>query len=435
MLRRVAGIVLVVLGAVAVTLGALSATAWRTSDVVTARTQPADVPFVVVEPGVGSIVNRLVDVTITAADPDQTITLIEGRDVDVDAWLAEIEVQRVTGLTDWETLTTTVGATTAQAPEATESPAEGEATEAPAEGEATEAPAEGEATETPAEGEATTAEIPDPVGNDMWLSTEQATGEISYTWTVPDDRTELLIVRGSADGPAPSVAFTWKREVATPYLLPLAASGVAGIVVGFGLILSSTKKNREALAAADEAAKDEESETEEPKAEEPKGDQPADTPSSAESPADGEGSGSGVAAAKATVGAAGDDPGPATAETKILTRRQLRALREQDRVEEIAGLTGEIEAASAIPPATDAPGSYPAWLRSEQTEESTADAAADLPTSSADAWRRRWGVTAQRNPVRDGADRSENDGAAAPHDEGERPADGTAVRDGEEDES
>ena len=209
MVRRIAAIVLVLLGAVSIVLGVLSATAWRTSDVVSVTSTAIDTPLVVVDPGVPTIVNDSVEVTVTAATPEQAVTVIEGRDVDIIGWIADGAYQRITGLPDWDVLTTEV-----------------------------------------VEG---VAEVPSPVGNDMWLSTQQGTGELTWTMTATDERIALLIPRDGATGPAPTVTFTWSREVATPYRDPLVGGGIAGIVVGLALGAWSIVAGRRRKLAADQA--------------------------------------------------------------------------------------------------------------------------------------------------------------------------------------
>ena len=209
MVRRIAAIVLVLLGAVSIVLGVLSATAWRTSDVVSVTSTAIDTPLVVVDPGVPTIVNDSVEITVKAATPEQAVTVIEGRDVDVIGWIADGAYQRITGLPDWDELSTEV-----------------------------------------VEG---VAEVPSPVGNDMWLSTQQGTGELTWTMTATDERIALLIPRDGATGPAPTVTFTWSREVATPYRDPLVGGGIAGIVVGLALGAWSIVAGRRRKLAADQA--------------------------------------------------------------------------------------------------------------------------------------------------------------------------------------
>ena len=156
MTRRIIGIVLTLLGAAAIVGGYLSTTIWRTSDTVVATSPAAEVPFVVVEPGVAGIVNNRVEVSVKAADPEQQVTVITGRDVDVDAWLGDAAQQRITDVVEWDSVVANVvdGA----------------------------------------------VDAPSPVGNDMWLQERAETGEVAFTWDVPTGRQTLLIVRDGAEG-------------------------------------------------------------------------------------------------------------------------------------------------------------------------------------------------------------------------------------------
>lgn len=348
MVRRVLGVLLVVLGAASIVLGVLSATSWRTSDTVTVTTPSADVPVVVVEPGVAGIVDRVVDLTVTAADPTQTVTLVTARDVDADGWIGDAGVQRVEDLADWtELLTTTT------------------------------------------EGE---QEVPDPAVSDMWLKVQQAEGAIELEdFRAPEDRTVLMVVRDGTDGPAPTVSFTWHRDVATPYLMPLVGAGIAAVVLGIGLVVSSfvgrpsraaraAEKERRRQGAAGVAVDEDRDTVILSRVTDGDADAPVRT-SIAE----------GAAAAEAA-GESGD-PTPST-----LTRRELRALRAQSQAADLEVIAAGIGPASDDLASPDAPEAYAGWLRSEEGGEAEAEAAvagaagAASDVSRGEAWRRRWGV-------------------------------------------
>ena len=340
MVRRIAAIVLVLLGAVAIVLGVLSATAWRTSDVVSVTSPAIDTPLVVVDPGVPTIVTDSVDVTVTAASPEQAVTVIEGRDVDVAGWIGDVAHQRITGLPDWDELSTQV-----------------------------------------VEG---VTEVPSPVGNDMWLTTQQGTGELTFTLTDTGERTALLIPRDGATGPAPTVTFTWTREVATPYRDPLVGGGIAGIVVGLALGAWSIVAGRRKALAADVAR----IEAERVAAEEAKAADPESTAILAP-----------TLARQAEEGAAAQELPEAE---ESLTRRQRRALAAAASVAAAEAARREAEAGSDVAEETspaepvaeelvpvediataitapaqeagapDTPDAYPSWLRTADGEEGTA---------------------------------------------------------------
>ncbi|OJX98250.1 MAG: hypothetical protein BGO96_03385 [Micrococcales bacterium 73-15] len=346
MVRRVLGVLLVVLGAASIVLGVLSATSWRTSDTVTVTTPSADVPVVVVEPGVAGIVDRVVDLTVTAADPTQTVTIVTARDVDADGWIGDAGVQRVEDLADWTELVTTT-----------------------------------------TEGE---QEVPDPAVSDMWLKVQQAEGSIELEdFRAPEDRTVLMVVRDGTDGPAPTVSFTWHRDVATPYLMPLVGAGIAAVVLGIGLVVSSfvgrpsraaraAEKERRRQGAAGVAVDEDRDTVILSRVTDGDADAPVRTS---------------IAEGAAAAEAAGEpgDPTPST-----LTRRELRALRAQSQAADLEVIAAGIGPASDDLASPDAPEAYADWLRSEEGGEAGAAAAgaagAASDVSRGEAWRRRWGV-------------------------------------------
>ncbi len=229
MLQRILGAVLVIAGLAAIAFGVATATVLRESDTVVATARPVgDGTLVVTDPGVLDLVDS--DVTVTASVPEgQEVTVVVGRDVDVLGWLEGDPYTRVTGLQDWDTLTTSE-----MLPEAPE----GEEAEA----------AEGEEPEE--------VELPDPAGSDMWITELTATEEVSLRW---NDRPGpwVLLAAGSgaapveeaeaaegeeapaeasdADAVAPTLELSWDREVGTPWLWP--AVGLGGLLLLLGIVL------------------------------------------------------------------------------------------------------------------------------------------------------------------------------------------------------
>ena len=55
---------------------------------------------------------------------------------------------------------------------------------------------------THADGEAT---APSPAGSDLWVSTENASGELKYNWTPPADGDWSLLLATDGTKPAPDV--------------------------------------------------------------------------------------------------------------------------------------------------------------------------------------------------------------------------------------
>lgn len=223
MLQRILGGVLVLLGLVSVALGVASATVWRDSDTVVATARPAgDGTMVVTDPGVLGLVSD--DVTVTASVPEgQKVTLVVGRDVDVDGWVGQEPSSRVTGLSDWETLAVEQGA-----PEP-----EGEGDE----------PAE------PVEPSGA-----DPAGSDMWVAEASDEGGVTLRWSDRPGRWTLLAAGVGDEAQAPSLTFTWPRAVTTPYLWPAVGAGAALVLVGLVLLVLGFRRPRRRRRDAARAA-------------------------------------------------------------------------------------------------------------------------------------------------------------------------------------
>lgn len=199
-IRRIVGIAVCVLGAAAVTLGVLSATVWRTSNVVVATAPGQDVPYVVIEPGVAGIVDQQVTIDAVAADPEAQVVLVVGREPDVNGWVEGDPTERIVNMESWTDMAWTVDEVVV------DEPAEGEEQAEPS--------------------------YPSPLGSDMWTRTETGTGSVSMSWTVPNDRTSVLIYAGDGTGSAPTVSFTWDHSFSTPYLWPLVVAGSVALLVG-----------------------------------------------------------------------------------------------------------------------------------------------------------------------------------------------------------
>jgi hypothetical protein len=208
-LQRILGVVLVLLGLGGIALGVASATVWKDPDTAVATARPAgEGTLVVTDPGVLELVDD--DVTITATAPgDQKVTLAIGREVDVLGWVGADPYTRVTGLSDWETLST-------RAVEA--QPAEGE-----------EAPAD----PTPA---------PDPAGSDMWVQQASDTGGASLRWSDRPGRWVLLAAGVGEGAQAPTLELTWPRTVETPYLWPGVGAGAFLLLAGVVLLLTARRR-------------------------------------------------------------------------------------------------------------------------------------------------------------------------------------------------
>jgi len=244
-LQRILGVVLVVAGLGAIVFGVATATVLRESDSVVATAAPAgDGTLVVTDPGVLGLVDS--DVTVTASVPQgQEVTVVVGRDVDVEGWIGEDPYTRVTGLSDWETL-----ATEEVVPETDES-------------------------EEPAESEDADAAPPaDPAGSDMWVTELSDAEQVTLRWTDRPGRWVLLAAgtgpapvedgaedeQEGADAPtdeavaqAPTLELTWDRQVGTPLLWPAVGGGAVLLLIGVVLLIAGRrrrKRSRRSTAAA-----------------------------------------------------------------------------------------------------------------------------------------------------------------------------------------
>jgi len=137
------------------------------------------------------------DVTIRATVPDQEpVTLVVGRDIDVDGWVGDDAAARVTGLADWQSLAV---AQSGSNPEA----------------------------------------IPDPAGSDLWVAEASGAGSAEMHWQGTPGRWSVLAVGGGAQ---PQLELTWPRTAVNPLRWPLIGSGIALAALGGALALFGPRK-------------------------------------------------------------------------------------------------------------------------------------------------------------------------------------------------
>ena len=85
------------------------------------------------------------------------------------------------------------------------------------------------------EGEAT---APSPAGSDLWVSSENASGELDYTWTAPADGEWSLLLASDGTKPAPSsIEMTFPNDTSTPWAVPLMVIGALLILAGLALLV------------------------------------------------------------------------------------------------------------------------------------------------------------------------------------------------------
>ncbi|MET1063685.1 MAG: hypothetical protein ABWX85_01810 [Arthrobacter sp.] len=97
---------------------------------------------------------------------------------------------------------------------------------------------------THADGEATS---PSPAGSDLWVSTENANGELKYNWTPPADGDWSLLLATDGTKPAPSsITMTFPNDTSTPWAVPLMVLGALMILAGAALLVLKPKSGTRA---------------------------------------------------------------------------------------------------------------------------------------------------------------------------------------------
>ncbi|WP_346925467.1 hypothetical protein [uncultured Arthrobacter sp.] len=92
---------------------------------------------------------------------------------------------------------------------------------------------------TRADGEAT---APSPAGSDLWVSTENASGELKYNWTPPADGDWSLLLATDGTKPAPSsITMTFPNDTSTPWAIPFMVLGGLLILAGAALLVLKPK--------------------------------------------------------------------------------------------------------------------------------------------------------------------------------------------------
>ncbi|MHA7222747.1 hypothetical protein ACX80S_10570 [Arthrobacter sp. RHLT1-20] len=87
---------------------------------------------------------------------------------------------------------------------------------------------------THSEGEAT---APSPAGSDLWVTTENASGEMKYSWTPPADGDWSLLLAADGTKPAPtSITMTFPNDTSTPWAIPFMVVGGLLILAGAALL-------------------------------------------------------------------------------------------------------------------------------------------------------------------------------------------------------
>ena len=190
---------LVLLGLLTLLAGIGQRTIWAPSETFTASV-PADAaaaPLTVIDQKLRTLHGGTVKIDIQG---DGNFMLATGRPDDVSAWVGKAAHNTITGVSaDEKSLTV-----------------------------------------EHADGEGT---VPNPAGSDLWVSNENASGELEYTWTPPADGDWSLLLASDGTKPAPaSVSMTFPNDTSTPWAVPLMVLGGLLIVGGVVLALLSARK-------------------------------------------------------------------------------------------------------------------------------------------------------------------------------------------------
>ena len=209
-MQRLLAVLLVLVGLIGLALGRLGDTVWAPDTETTASVTLEDPgPAVVIDPGVLYVGGEEGQVTIEGASDVSVITASNG---DIDAYLDGVHHTRITGASDWSTLSTE---------------------------------------DVDPDGE---AELSDPTSSDLWRSVD--TSESPYTldvhefWAGENGENEqvyraLLIATDGTEPGAESVSITWPVDAENEWVPYAYAGGAAVAVIGLVLLVVSLGRRRD----------------------------------------------------------------------------------------------------------------------------------------------------------------------------------------------
>ena len=203
-MQRLLAVLLVLIGLIGLVLGRLGETTWAPETETTATTTLEDPgPAVVIDPGVLYVGGEEGKVVIEGASD---VSVITASNSDIDAYLEGVHHTRVTGASDWSTLSTE---------------------------------------DVEPDG---TAEISDPTGSDLWRSVDTSaspyTLDIAEFWAAENGENEqvyrslLIVTDGTAAG-ADKISITWPVDDENEWVPYAYAGGAAIAVIGLVLLVVS----------------------------------------------------------------------------------------------------------------------------------------------------------------------------------------------------
>ncbi|MET4135619.1 hypothetical protein [Pseudarthrobacter sp. PvP090] len=202
-LRFKTAVALVLLGLLTLLAGIGQKTFWAPPETVTA-TAPSDAaaaPLTVFDEKLRTLRDGTVTISVKG---EGSFMLAAGRPDDVDAWVGATAHNTVSGVSE-----------------------DGKALQL-----------------THADGEAA---APSPAGSDLWVSMENASGELKYNWTPPADGDWALLLATDGTKPAPaSITMTFPNDTSTPWAIPLMVIGGLLILAGAALLVLKPKSGSRA---------------------------------------------------------------------------------------------------------------------------------------------------------------------------------------------
>lgn len=202
-LRFKTAVALVLLGLLTLLAGIGQKTFWAPPETVTATAPSgaAAAPLTVFDEKLRTLHNGTVTINVKG---EGSFMLAAGRPDDVDAWVGATAHNTVSGVSE-----------------------DGKALQV-----------------THADGEAA---APSPAGSDLWVSTENASGELKYNWTPPADGDWALLLATDGTKPAPaSISMTFPNDTSTPWAIPLMVIGGLLILAGAALLVLKPKSGTRA---------------------------------------------------------------------------------------------------------------------------------------------------------------------------------------------
>jgi hypothetical protein len=197
-LRFKTAVALVLLGLLTLLAGIGQKTFWAPAETVTAAapTDATAAPLTVFDEKLRTLEGGTVKINVKG---EGSFLLAAGRPDDVDAWVGATAHNTVSGVSD-----------------------DGKALQL-----------------THTDGEAT---APSPAGSDLWVTTENASGEMNYSWTPPADGDWSLLLAADGTKPAPaSITMTFPNDTSTPWAIPLIVLGCLLILAGGALLVLKPK--------------------------------------------------------------------------------------------------------------------------------------------------------------------------------------------------